>query len=112
MLYLFVDLRFFRFSGILSCMKGCLLQRFCEPASRKDSPVTDKEEAEVRKSATPNVEHPLPICTDPDRYSRICRNLTSRKYSLKFKYWLIKALQDRHVSRLKIFKEVPGFDEN
>ena len=41
------------------------------------------------------------ILTNPDRYSRICRNSTSRKYSLKFKYLLIKKCSTR-LTRLPI----------
>ena len=39
------------------------------------------------------------ICTAPDRYSRICRKLTSHKYSFEIEITRLKsALQDKHAS--------------
>ena len=45
------------------------------------------------------------ICTDPDRYSRICRKLISHKNSFEISR-LKSALQDKHASELKFRKKV------
>ena len=46
------------------------------------------------------------ICTDPDRYSRICRKLIRHKYSFEVEISCLKsALQDKHASLVEVSKK-------